>query len=379
MTMNISKLKFYILNLMGILFVLPFFFGWTSHAANDLLQQVMEPSKYFGTIFNLWENVNTVGNKVFKWSFEISEKWISRKPSLIVKITKLLLQLTIALSVTMILYNGLSYIIQTWQWKEWKSLVKNVVLIVVWILVSLFSAIIITLIQSIIPSLQDSGGSSEIKDYNLRIQYRPINQKSQYNVWDTLTWEVRIWVNSWDFSNLKLDYSIPSWLEYSNFYVSSQAWLNFSDPTCNENSGEKICTRTIEWTLKEGTENRVVMEIWTNVKEEATNTDYKSEACLHFNIGDQDSTKVCNDYSGDDYNNTVQSKIERDMLTEENKTRLKDTYKIENYEDLEKTAKKYFKDRGNEAYMDEESWEYMVSLHWVESYMINAYLSEIWE
>jgi hypothetical protein len=55
----------------------------------------------------------------------------------------------VTLSVTMILYNGMMYIIQSWQWKDSKSLMKNIVLIVVGILISFFSVVIIRLIQSI--------------------------------------------------------------------------------------------------------------------------------------------------------------------------------------------------------------------------------------
>jgi len=80
---------------------------------------------------------------------------ISRSPSLIVKATRLLLLLTITLSITMILWNGMSYIIQTWQWKEWKNLVKNIIYIVVWIFIALFSVIIITIIQSVPTTIEN--------------------------------------------------------------------------------------------------------------------------------------------------------------------------------------------------------------------------------
>lgn len=100
------------------------------------------------------------------WSLRTCiEEWISyqpnidaethRDPSIIVKVTKLLLMLVVILSVTMILYNWMMYIIQTWQWKEWKNLVKNIIYIVIWIIISLFSVIIITLIQSIPQTLEE--------------------------------------------------------------------------------------------------------------------------------------------------------------------------------------------------------------------------------
>ena len=129
------------------------FVWWISFAANDLLWQVVHPAKNQDNLINAWENVNTVWKNFFEWSFEvwIDGNWVSgqNSPSIIVKVTRLLLTLVITLSVTMILYNGMMYIIQTWQWKEWKSLMKNIIYIVVGILISLFIVIIITLIQSV--------------------------------------------------------------------------------------------------------------------------------------------------------------------------------------------------------------------------------------
>ena len=148
---------FYAIYLIGTLFVLPFFIGWNLYAGDgDLLRQVVKPTlKDSKLMIDLWENVNRVWNNMIKWSFEISNDGVTKKPSIIVKITRLLLILTIALSVTMILYNGMIYIIQTGQGKEWKSLIKNVALIVAWILISLFSVVIINLIQSVPNSLND--------------------------------------------------------------------------------------------------------------------------------------------------------------------------------------------------------------------------------
>ncbi len=47
------------------------------------------------------------------------------------------------------------YIIQTWQWKEWKNLVKNIIYIAVWIILSIFSVIIITIIQSVPQTIEE--------------------------------------------------------------------------------------------------------------------------------------------------------------------------------------------------------------------------------
>lgn len=110
------------------------------------------------------ENVNTVWNNVLKWTTEISGDWVSSSPSIIVRATRLLLSLTIALAVTMILYNWMTYIIQVWRWKDSQDLVKNVVYIVVWILISLFSVIIITLLQSVPKTLDNELHSEKIDD-----------------------------------------------------------------------------------------------------------------------------------------------------------------------------------------------------------------------
>ena len=146
-------LKFWLL----FILVFPFFMWWVSFGVNDLLRQIMEPAIYTDNIIDMWENVNRVWKNVFEWSLEVGldvesgsvDVYSQRKPSIIVKITRLLLILVITLSVTMILYNWMTYIIKTWQWKESKDLIKNIIYIVVWIIISLFSVIIITIIQSV--------------------------------------------------------------------------------------------------------------------------------------------------------------------------------------------------------------------------------------
>ncbi len=201
MTKKFNKIKLFIAYLTRIFLISSIFFVQTSYAANDLLWEVIEPSYYSETTFNMGENDETVWDQIIQWSFEVSIKFkkmprrdengnllchngpcpdeckiydkskddedicpwqhtlvrveAGKKAPIIVRVTKLLLILVIALSVTMILYNGMMYIVQTWQWKESKSLMKNVALIVVGILISLFSVVIIRLIQSIPWTLDD--------------------------------------------------------------------------------------------------------------------------------------------------------------------------------------------------------------------------------
>ena len=193
-----KKLKYWLLALLLLSSV------WFMYAADDLLRQIIEPAFFQDTIIaGLGENVETVWNNVFHWGRWVSVnirkqpklddeegshicKWWScsdgckkiigenesgyeaqyeackhewkysyvrveaeREDSMIAKIIRFLLAFLVAISVTMILYNGMIYIVETWQGKEGKNLVKNIVYIVVWILIGLFSVVIIRLIQSI--------------------------------------------------------------------------------------------------------------------------------------------------------------------------------------------------------------------------------------
>lgn len=225
-------------------FVSMFFLWWVSYGANDLLRQLFDPAVETNNIIDMWENVNTVWQNVFEWSYDITlldvesirkvvktdnngnllchwlgdvpevvcpqecsyisddnkktckkqrirnlevEAWggITKSPSIIVKVTRLLLTLVITLSVTMILYNWLIYIVQTWQWKEWKSLVKNIVYIVIWIVLSLFSVVIITIIQSV-PETIDKEVTQE---RNNRTDNDAVGDRESVTMfWEKMTW-----------------------------------------------------------------------------------------------------------------------------------------------------------------------------------------------
>lgn len=154
----INKLKSYLFYWLASLFIVPFLFWWISKADTDLLWEFIRPAWTIGHSI-IYGDVTTnqvrdTGNRV-----------INNEASVIVRVTRLLLILTISLSVTMILYNGMVYIIETWQGKEWKNLAKNVILIVVWILVALFSVVIINLIQSTTVTLNTE--LTESNDTNL--------------------------------------------------------------------------------------------------------------------------------------------------------------------------------------------------------------------
>ena len=147
----VNKLKYWLL----ALFLLPIFSVWICNADKDLLEQIMDSAEYYQTTIHTPSTAQWVWKEVFEEWTRIDVLTLSSKPvpSMVVKVIRLLLSLVVALSVTMILYNWMIYIIQTWQWKEGKNLVKNVVYIVIWIVLSLFSITIITVLQSVSKSL----------------------------------------------------------------------------------------------------------------------------------------------------------------------------------------------------------------------------------
>lgn len=202
MITKLINIKSWIIYLFWLFFGLTFLFGWKIYAIDDLLYQIMEPSINSNNTIDLGNNVQTVWNKVIKWSVEWDNSWLGVTAPITVKITRLLLILTIALSITMILYNWMIYIIQTWQWKEWKSLMKNVLLIVVWILVALFSVVIINLIQSIPTTLDkeliettdpklDDDKKDKIKTEKTLLKWKKMEWD---DIWDSLKNErCKIW------------------------------------------------------------------------------------------------------------------------------------------------------------------------------------------
>ena len=166
------------------LLLLPFC-TWFVHAADDLMRQIVQPAYEKWATMRVWESVGRVWKQVFEGGYKVGWDggwvWVKDAPSIIVKVTRILLALVVALSVTMILYNGMTYIIQTWRWEEWKNLVKNLVYIVIWILLALFSVTIITLLQSV----------SKTLDLETQEDWKQEIDKVNIEWWDTLwrTWD----------------------------------------------------------------------------------------------------------------------------------------------------------------------------------------------
>jgi len=156
--------------------------------AQDLLEQAFKPSMVQNQVIDLWNTKEAVWNEVLRewveveidlrrcknsggqpikvtWNTKAKKKadcdrqsWIrtdfidvNTTPPLIVRIAKVLLRITIVLSITMVLYNGILYIIQSASWKEVSQLeAKNNLLYVGWgLLLALCSLAIINLMSSV--------------------------------------------------------------------------------------------------------------------------------------------------------------------------------------------------------------------------------------
>jgi hypothetical protein len=172
-----------------------FIINVSSHIyAQDLLENAFYPAKQYETVIDLWSTTTAVGNEFFRqgvgvqdslWigcfingqrisnqdlDTQISANWSSlsrtdfcqqvlggdwnvpvftTQAPLLVRITKRLLRITIVLSITMVIYNGIMYIVESASGAEKKDTTKNIWYIVAGILLALLSLGIINLISSI--------------------------------------------------------------------------------------------------------------------------------------------------------------------------------------------------------------------------------------
>ena len=121
--------------------------------AEDLMEKAFTPAREYDTIVDMWNTKNAVWNEVLRDWVSVSIWWeklvnTNKEAPLIVRITKLLLRLTIVLAITMVIYSGINYILQSTSGGDTKWSTKNLMLIAWWIIVALLSLAIIQLINS---------------------------------------------------------------------------------------------------------------------------------------------------------------------------------------------------------------------------------------
>jgi heme/copper-type cytochrome/quinol oxidase subunit 2 len=96
------------------------------------------------------------------WDYRVDI--VQTEAPLIVRIAKFFLRITMVLAVTMVIFNGIMWIIESAKWAEVKDAKKNITLIIVWILIALMSLGIINLISSLTVSSLWNNSSTETID-----------------------------------------------------------------------------------------------------------------------------------------------------------------------------------------------------------------------
>lgn len=140
--------------------------------SGDLMQQAFCVANRKDTIIDVWHTSTAVGNEFFRGSTKINiggSKFfdVSKNESIIMRITKFILMLTIVLSVTMIILNGIQYITKSGNGEDPSKSRTNIIYIVVGIMLALFSVVIVNLLRSV--------GESTLKEITLS---NPIIQHS---------------------------------------------------------------------------------------------------------------------------------------------------------------------------------------------------------
>lgn len=167
-----------------------FFISWFSLLNNvfwiDLMEEAFSPSMSYDTVINIWRNKKQVWDTVLRektlieaWDspFQkacflnwILQEWVDEngcleiwwerrkelidiqsQAPLIVRIAKFLLRMTVVLSISMVIFNAIKYMIEVLWWKDRKSAEskKNLIYVAVWVIVALLSVSVINLIISV--------------------------------------------------------------------------------------------------------------------------------------------------------------------------------------------------------------------------------------
>ena len=146
-------MKNFIYKLFSILFifVIPFL-TYFSYCSWDLLNDIFQIAKEKNTIIDIWDDKSSVWHSVLResrwWSMWT---WFYERAPLIVKLVKIILWATVVSSVSMVIFYGLKFMIQVFNWNDYKSATakKDLVNLFIWLLIALFSITAVTLVISI--------------------------------------------------------------------------------------------------------------------------------------------------------------------------------------------------------------------------------------
>lgn len=146
-------MKYFLWIVVSLFSFLSFF--WSSSFANstpDLLEQAFSPAIQTNTVVggdSIGTTSKNVGNFVLQEGRDLDLKnGFEKRESLIVKVAKFLLRMTIVLAVTMIIYNGIMFMIKYSKGEMPKDVLMNIVYIWAGILLALLSVMIVRLASS---------------------------------------------------------------------------------------------------------------------------------------------------------------------------------------------------------------------------------------
>ena len=181
---NISK-KNIIVYIFSAIFIIAGVLLWSTASAQDLMEQAFSTARTYDTIVNLWNTKDAVWNEILRESASIwlsdgawkkwcyindqlintnengcKEQWwiwesrlleTNTNPPLIVRITKFLLRMTIILSITMVIFNAVVYMVEAFEWKDRKTAdaKKNLIWVAGGVIVALMSVSMINLVVSV--------------------------------------------------------------------------------------------------------------------------------------------------------------------------------------------------------------------------------------
>ena len=136
-----------------LLFMIPLF-SYTLWD-RDIMSEVFQPSKEKQGVIYIWDDKQTVWHSLLRKSSWYSFwSWFYQEAPLIVKIVYIILRITVVLSITMIIFYGIKFMIQVFNWSELKSATakKDLINVLIWLLIAMFSITAITLVTSLAKS-----------------------------------------------------------------------------------------------------------------------------------------------------------------------------------------------------------------------------------
>jgi hypothetical protein len=136
-----------------LLFMIPLF-SYTLWD-RDIMSEVFQPAKEKQGVIYIWDDKQTVWHSLLRKSSWYSFwNWFYQEAPLIVKIVYIILRITVVLSITMIIFYGIKFMIQVFNWSELKSATakKDLINVLIWLLIAMFSITAITLVTSLAKS-----------------------------------------------------------------------------------------------------------------------------------------------------------------------------------------------------------------------------------